>query len=206
VLESLRCDARADINSVPEACDFDHFSTPVRGWTLPELGAIVDVGKPLVGWVDDGLAAAYGSEITAAAAAMPEVSFIAVGPKSDERRDPPNLHRIGHISYADMPQFAQALGTAIVAPTSAPPRWIARVSMWDYLASGTCVVAMDGAHGIPGVFGTKEGRLAESIREALRATRDRSLVAAMLREAGENTWEIRTREILRGVAQQPRSA
>ena len=206
VLESLRCDARADINSVPEACDFDHFSTPVRGWTLPELGAIVDLGKPLVGWVDDGLAAAYGSEITAAAAAMPEVSFIAVGPKSDERRDPPNLHRIGHISYADMPQFAQALGTAIVAPTSAPPRWIARVSMWDYLASGTCVVAMDGAHGIPGVFGTEEGRLAESIREALRATRDRSLVAAMLREAGENTWEIRAREILRGVAQQPRSA
>jgi GT2 family glycosyltransferase/glycosyltransferase involved in cell wall biosynthesis len=132
----------ANVVSVPNGCDFEHFegaSEPNAVLRPPLDGPIVGYyGAISAGWFDAAL-------VVALAESRPDWNIVLIGPIDAETRtllDPsPNIVQLGEVAYAELPRYCADFDVAII-PFLANDLTAATdpVKLYEYFAAGKPVV------------------------------------------------------------------
>lgn len=136
-----------------------------------------------------------------AAARLPEVSFVLIGPEglARERLAPrPNLHLLGRRPYAALPAYLHHAQVGLIPfDVARHPTLVHSINplkLYEYMACGLPVVAAEWdelrALGSPARLTRTEDEFVEAIRDAIAAPPDR---AALVRFAAAADWTSRVR-------------
>lgn len=127
---------------LPNACEYDHFAQAAKGAPVAGMAALPEPRIAFIGGMDE----CFDTEAVAAAArAMPEASFVMIGPEAVPQQALsalPNVHRVGPRPYAELPAWL-AGAKACLLPYRMSERTVARdpIKLYEYLASGRPVAA-----------------------------------------------------------------
>jgi glycosyltransferase involved in cell wall biosynthesis len=198
--EHVRASGARQARHLPNGVEFDQFVDPRSGppedlRSIPRPIAIF-VGS-LGYWFDV-------SGMNAVTAALPEVSFVLIGPDQDVHDSllaRPNVHRLGPRPHAELPRYLAHADVGLI-PYDAlghPERvsGVHPLKLYEYLAAGLPVVASRWLEieriGSPAILYDTANGFVEGIRLALQGTTDR---AAGLELARQADWTGRVRLLI----------
>jgi len=180
---------------IPNGCDVAHYARPRR-----EPDALAALGRPRVvfsgawNWrVDTDL-------VAAAAAALPEFSFVVVGAVDGPLPMSANVHSVGAVPYDDLPAHLQFADVGIVPyrrgtfnDASCP------LKVYEYLAAGLPVVSTGvGTDGLPEELVRPVDGAAEFVT-AIRELAGRDVRLECRTEAANHSWELRADALLEAI-------
>lgn len=187
---------------LPNACEAEYFA---RAMTETEADELAGIPRPRIMFIG-GVEESFDTDtVLHVARAMPDVSFVVVGPEIRRQRAlrrQANVHMLGERPYDQLPRYL-AGAEACWIPYRTTQRVTGRdcIKLYEYLASGRRVVSVPlgravelGEH-VHVSDGTADG-MAAACRAALAddsATRREARVAA----AREHTWASRAAELER---------
>jgi Glycosyltransferase len=189
---------------VPNAADYEHFSSP----SAAPSDLIDGIPKPVIGyvgafyeWVDTGL-------LLAIAKTHPEWSLVIIGPihgiNTSLFAGFPNVYIMGPREYKDLPRYLAGFDVCMIPfrrnelTLNTNP-----IKMYEYLAAGKAVVSTDlpevrrynGVIRIAGDYTEFITKVEEAIQENNKpqTARDKTINSRRM-VARENTWDIRCEE------------
>ena len=200
LLERIRA-VRPDALRLPNAADAAHFGTlPPR-----ETSPLAALPRPIVGYYG-AIAAWFDVDAVALAARRRRgASFVLVGRTAGAALESldalPNMHRIGEVSYAELPAYLSAFDVCTI-PFQRTPLTEATnpVKLYEYLATGKPIVArrlpeIEPFADLIELYDRPEDFDA-ALTRALKPRSDEETVAARRRQvARENTRQIRYRTL-----------
>ena len=191
-----------EVHLCPNGADYAHFARAAAKGPVP--GELVNLRRPVVGyigalapWVDWEL-------VREAAAANPDLSFVFVGPPFGGQEDLPageNLHFLGHRDYRFLPNYLRGFDVCII-PFRLSPLTAAcnPIKLWEYLAAGKPVVST----ALPEVEGYAEvlvargaGEFGACLRRAAAGGAEPAAIAKRQALARSNSWDARAAQIHR---------
>lgn len=186
---------------IPNGVDFAHFARPSPG-VPPDLAGIprpiaVYVGA-MEAWFDFRL-------IEATAAALPEVSFVLIGPDHLARRRlaaAPNLHLLGRRPYGELPRYLHHADVGLIPfDVNGHAELVHSVNplkLYEYLAAGLPVVATEWAElaslGSPAELVGTEENFIEAIRRVVTQPVNRDRLRSY---AAQAEWSERVTDLWR---------
>ena len=188
----------------PAGVDFQKFEAARDSGKIPVDLAVLP--KPVIGYVGS-ISAAFDQDLLAyAACAMPEATFVLIGPESADvstLRACPNIKLLGKRPHADVPRYIKGFDVALIPYVkNAFTDAVYSCKLNEYLAMGQPVVTTDireirlyaERHG--NILGIAKGKedFVEKIRQAL-STQDEAKQAARISAARENSWDQRFDDI-----------
>ncbi len=194
---------------VPLGVDAEHFGREPSRDPHEALG----IGRPRIGFLGLVTPREDWEMVRAAAAKTPDWHWVVVGPQQDvEPRGPANLHWIGAVDYADVPDWTRNWDAGMVPLALSDfnvRAW--PLKFYEYLASGLPVVStpipVASAIGeeAPGLIAVAGDASADAFIEAARAAIDTppDVRAKAFEVAAAHTWTARAQRILAMLAQQP---
>ena len=195
---------------VPLGVEAGHFGREPKTDPHEALG----IGRPRIGFLGLVTPREDWEMVRAAAAKTPDWHWIVVGPQQGvEPRGPDNLHWIGAVDYADVPDWTRTWDAGMVPLTMSDfnlQAW--PLKFYEYLASGLPVAsapipaALAIGEEAPGLIAVAGDASADAFIDAAR-----SAIAAppsarqeALRVAAAHTWDARARRILEMLATRAR--
>ena len=201
-----------DVVYSPNGVEPEHFSlenvdaimSRIRLPAVLQEGGRVKIGYfgSLAKWLDSRL-------LDEVMQVHPEWDFIFIGPEyvfggADFNRTLPNCHCLGPIPYAVLPAYASCFDIAMLPFVRGEiARATSPVKLFEYFALGKPVIVtpdMAECMAFKEVFvadGPKD--FARQVEKALAVGRDPQATAALRRLAGDNSWDRRAEELIRGV-------
>jgi len=189
-------------HELPNACEAEHFA---RAMTEAEADELAGIPRPRIMFIG-GVEESFDTDtVLDVARAMPNVSFVVVGPEIRPQRalrGQANVYMLGERPYEELPRYLTG-AEACWIPYRMTQRVMGRdcIKLYEYLASGRPVVSVPlgravqlGEH-VHVTDGTADG-MAAACRAALAddsATRREARVAA----AREHSWASRAAELER---------
>ncbi|HEY2797274.1 MAG TPA: glycosyltransferase [Thermoanaerobaculia bacterium] len=217
LFERLR-GTRPDVLRLPNAADLARFSRlPPR-----ETSPLARLPRPVVGYY--GAIAEWfdADSVALAASRRRSFSFVLIGRESGADLSAlaglPNVHRLGEVPYASLPEHLAAFDVCTIPFRRTPLTEATNpVKLYEYLATGKPVVARRLPEIEPFADAGAGGKLIElydtpeqfdaALERALSRRPDEEALAGRRRQiARENTWEIRyrtLRERLDGLPRRP---
>jgi glycosyltransferase involved in cell wall biosynthesis len=181
----------------------EHFSRPARG----DPHEALRIGRPRIGFLGVVTPRENWEMVRSAARAAPDWQWVVLGPQKGVRPDGPgNLHWIGAVDYAEVPDWTQHWDAGMVPLALSDfnlGSW--PLKFYEYLASGLPVVstpipaAARIAEEAPGLISIAPDESSEGFIRAARAALAASsteLRRAARAIAGRHTWESRAQRIL----------
>ena len=133
----------SDVRYLPHGVSWAHMHTALEQPPLP--AGLVDIGRPIAGFVGQ-----IGDHVdlpllAAVAAALPQVQFVLIGPAADPTLALPtadNLHYLGARAHAELPSYLARFDVALMPFADTPRvRYAHPTKVREYLAAGCPVVA-----------------------------------------------------------------
>jgi GT2 family glycosyltransferase len=191
--------------------DYKHFAGAMPRGLLDQLSApIIGYCGTLSDWLDLEL-------IEEAARAYSDWQFVFVGRLDfatagyarhfEAICTLPNVHYLGQVSYADLPDYIAGFDVCTVPFRDLPiTQAMNVVKVYDYLAVGKPVVATDlaemrpfAALGLADLFQTRESYL-DLLKKAVERRSSPEQIAQRRQVAAQNTWEARCDELCSSLA------
>ena len=211
LFERLR-KARPDVLRLPNAADLSRFSRlPPR-----EQSPLARLPRPVVGYYG-AIAEWFDAEAVALAAANRRgASFVLIGRESGADLSAldalPNVHRLGEVPYAKLPEHVAAFDVCTIPFRRTPLTEATNpVKLYEYLATGKPVVArrlpeLEPFADVVELYDASE-QFDAALERALSRRPDEEAISARRRQiARENTWEIRYRTLRERLEALPRKA
>ena len=188
----------------PAGVDFPKFEAARNGSSIPE--DLAALAKPVVGYVGS-ISAVFDQELLAyAARALPEATFVLIGPESTDvstLRACPNIKLLGKRPHGDVPGYIKGFDVALIPYVKNDfTDAVYSCKLNEYLAMGVPVVTTDireiklyaERHG--NILGIAKGKedFVEKIRQAI-ATPDDANRSVRVSVARANSWEQRFENI-----------
>jgi len=127
----------------PAGVDFQKFEDARESASIPPELAVLP--RPLIGYVGSISAVFDQALMVQAARALPEASFVLVGPESADvsaLRACPNIHLLGKRPHSEVPAYIKAFDVALIPYVrNAFTDAVYSCKLNEYLAMGTAVVA-----------------------------------------------------------------
>ncbi len=195
----------ARVQHLPHGVDWPRFQRTDE----PPPAAIAEKPRPRIGYVgltDERLDVALIEDV---ARAMPEASFLFVGPRQLAKGpldEMPNIHFIPPVPYERVPSVLRALDAAIL-PYRAEGRLAERLSplkALEILAAGVPLIATPLPELVRLGRGVRIARSAEEVRGALRSAidvEDEASRNARAQSVREESWESRASHFLELIEQ-----
>jgi hypothetical protein len=182
---------------IPNACDFNHFSSKTEKPEYYKLlnGPIILYMGAIATWLDREL-------IYKLAGKHPEYNIVLIGASMNDHIEviKPNIHILGHKPYEDLPPYVNHANVLIIPFREKDPvvHSTHPVKLYEYFCTGNPVVttAMPETK-IEGVYwGKGHNTFIKNIERAVNENNTKKRVDRIQR-AKENTWDIRTKEIIK---------
>jgi glycosyltransferase involved in cell wall biosynthesis len=186
---------------LPNGVDFEHFARPLPG-SPDDLAGIprpiaVYVGA-MEAWFDFRL-------IDSAVAALPDVSFVLIGPDRRARRllrPAPNLHLLGRRPHLQLPRYLHQADVGLIPfDVAGHPELVHNVNplkLYEYLAAGLPVVATEWSElthlASPAELTVTPDEFIKAIRKAVTVRPDRT---PLQRFAANAEWSERVADLSR---------
>jgi polysaccharide pyruvyl transferase CsaB len=201
---------RPDAILVPNGVDHRHFAgVPASGTTPAGLGPILRRGGPIIGyygaiaeWVDYDL-------IEHAARALPEWSFVFIGPDYDGSMEHtgafelPNVFWLGPKPYRDLPAYLHHFNVATIPfVVNEVTHAVSPLKLFEYMAGGTPIVTpalRECARYQPVLVAHNPEDYVAKLQQALELQEDPDYLALLDHTARANTWEKRVGTIIDAV-------
>jgi glycosyltransferase involved in cell wall biosynthesis len=208
--------SRRDAVLCPNGVDIDHFACfSSTGMDLPaDIQAIVDQGKPIIGYYG-ALAEWFDFELVKyAASVMDHCNFVLIGPDYDGRQIPAsgiaslsNIHWLGPKQYSELPIYLSTFDVATIPFVITDAlHAVSPIKLFEYMAGGKPIVATDLAecrkYSVVLTALDREDWI-KSIRHALELSHDQNYLAKVRRTAQENTWTSRARTLVNALQATP---
>jgi glycosyltransferase involved in cell wall biosynthesis len=200
---------RPDALLCPNGVDYQHFEVchlPVEKPPPEDIGPILGLGKPIIGYYG-ALARWFDYELLKQAADLrPDLSFVLIGVDLDGTLFPSqilkkgNIHWLGIKPYQELPEYLRYFKVAIIPfvlndiTHSTSP-----LKMFEYMAGGKPVVATameEVMHYAPVLIAHDLPQFSGELDHALGLAADADYLQQVDQIARENTWNKRAMQIL----------
>lgn len=191
----------------PNAVDFNHFKI-TNSETPKDMKAIVGSNNPVIGyygaiaeWFDYKL-------LEEIAIKRPEYNFVIIGPfdydktlqKNSHLFDVPNIYFLGPKKYEELPGYLNHFNVAVIPfIVNKITKSTSPVKLFEYMAGGKPIVttAMDECKKYQSVLIAKNGDdFVSKLDQAIKLSKDKDYLKTLEKEATENTWRARVRQII----------
>jgi hypothetical protein len=197
---------RPDALYCPNGADYEHFHLTAPPPAPADMAELVRSGRPIIGYYG-ALARWFDYELLAQAARTHHnFEFVLIGPNFDRTlmRQPlarlPNVHWLGQKRYEELPAYLYCFTVATIPfLVNEITRATSPVKLFEYMAGGKPIVTTDmpECREYPCVMVARNApEYVEMLDEAVCRSGWESYRQALDREAQNNTWEMRGRQIL----------
>ncbi len=197
---------RPDVLYCPNAADYEHFHVTSPPPVPSDMADMVQSGRPIVGYYG-ALARWFDYELLAhAARAHHNFEFVLIGPNFDRTlmRQPlatlPNVHWLGQKRYEELPAYLHCFTVATIPfVINDITKSTSPVKLFEYMAGGKPIVTTDmpECREYPCVMVARNApEYVAMLDEAVCRGGWESYRQALDREAKNNTWDVRSRQIL----------
>jgi glycosyltransferase involved in cell wall biosynthesis len=182
---------------LPNGVDIGHFSYPIAG-DMPEPADLKGIPRPIaiyVGALDTWF---DWRTLNDAAGALPEVSFVLIGPAEraqGQGRSNANIHILGQRPYGSLPAYLRHADVGLIPFDLHGHRDLVQtihpLKLYEYFASGLPVVATAWTElermQSPAILADSSAAFVDGIRMALARRPDESRMSAFVASAGWST-------------------
>jgi glycosyltransferase involved in cell wall biosynthesis len=183
---------------VPNGADVSHFAAALDP-ALPLPADLAPLPRPVIGYVGAVSGWLDQAMVAAAARALPEGSFVLIGPVDTDvslLESLPNVHLIGRRDYRELPAYLKGFDVATIPfKINELTLGVNPVKLYEYLAAGLPVVSA----GLPEVepfaplveIARTPAEFAATVLSAVPQKNSPEKVAARLEAARQHSWAAR---------------
>jgi glycosyltransferase involved in cell wall biosynthesis len=191
----------------PNAVDVMHFSRTISE-PPKDIAHIVDNKKPIIGYYG-ALAEWFDYDLLKYLAENTDYNYVMIGPDYDNSMHEhgldliSNIYILGPRKYEDLPCYLQFFDVAIIPfKINKITESTSPVKLFEYMAGGKPIVttAMHECKKYKSVLiaESKEDFI-KKIEQAIKLKNSKEYIRLLEKEASENTWDARVKEILKSI-------
>ncbi|NLO20975.1 MAG: glycosyltransferase family 1 protein [Syntrophomonadaceae bacterium] len=207
-LYQMASELNSRVYLLPNACDYDYFSSS-SSRDYEEADSDIDsIQKPIIGYI--GVVASWCDLelITAVADRFPQCNLVIIGPLYNISQVPkrPNIHWLGFKPYEKLAAYARSFDVGIIPfKNTSMTESVNPIKMWEYMAVGLPVVATAlpeaRKHGDLVLYSENQEQFLNNIKRALyQDTPEKKQQRQQV--AKENSWMQRAQTVLEIIKQE----